>query len=385
MKVVRYYNSHDRKEPKPLRIISFTQKGCSLARRIAQKIPARLYAKSSLTGSYLFRPEDDMEEIQCPLDSWVAEEFRSGEPLLFIGAAGIAVRAIAPSLKNKLEDVPVLVMDIRGQYIIPILSGHYGGANRLAKELAELIGATPVITTATDLTGAFAPDLFALRNGMKIRNLGALPRVSGKAVAGETLRIRNDLPVPVVWEDGMPEGVEMMNPEEEGEADICITCRNISYEIPTGVENVFRTDQTVYMIPGILHVGIGCKRGIDPNAFFRFFDEVFRAQDLVPDAIACVASIDRKEDEEAILQLVQKLQLPFVVYTAEELARAEGEFPESAFVEEKVGVGNVSARAAALSAGNDCRMLSDRITGTGMTMALAMPGKLRLVHSGAEQ
>ena len=381
MKVVRLYNSHDRKEPKPLRIISFTQKGCTLARRIAQKIPARLYARSSLTGSYLFRPDDDMEEIHCPLESWAAEGFRNGEPLLFIGASGIAVRAIAPSLKNKLEDVPVLVMDIRGQYVIPILSGHYGGANRLAKELAELMGATPVITTATDLTGAFAPDLFALRNGMKIRNPGALPRVSGKAVAGETLRIRNDLPIPIVWEDGIPEGVEMMAPEE-GEADICITCRNISFEIPTGVENVFRTDQTVYMIPGLLHVGIGCKRGIDPNAFFGFFDKVFHDQDLLPDAIASVASIDRKEDEEAILQLVQKLQLPFVVYTAEELARAEGTFPESAFVEETVGVGNVSARAAALSAGNDYRMLSDRITGTGMTMALAMPAKLRLVSSG---
>ena len=133
----------------------FTNKGKELADRLACSLDAhdvRLVPRGS-----------DREGI-C------RKAFREGEALVFIGAAGIAVRMIAPFVKDKLTDPPVIVIDEFGENVIPVLSGHIGGANGLALEIAASIGARPVITTATDLNDAFSVDLFAKENGLKIAN-----------------------------------------------------------------------------------------------------------------------------------------------------------------------------------------------------------------------
>ena len=194
-----------------LRIISFTEQGLLLADRIAGQLPARIYRKfrergigrnvgqdiergsgqgierasgqgiERASGQDIERGDGknpgnpSSEEVTGSLEAWAEEAFRANEPVLFIGAAGIAVRSIAGCSSRKLTDLPVLVMDMTGPFVIPILSGPYGGANRLAEQLAEITGAVPVITTATDQTGAFAADLFAKEQGLIIRNPEALP------------------------------------------------------------------------------------------------------------------------------------------------------------------------------------------------------------------
>ena len=114
---------------------------------------------------------------------------KRGEALVFIGACGIAVRAISPFIESKLTDSPAVVIDESGKFAVPLLSGHIGGANALAKKLADSLGAQPVITTATDINGAFAVDMFAESNGLYIENKDGIAKVTSKILSGQTVKM----------------------------------------------------------------------------------------------------------------------------------------------------------------------------------------------------
>ena len=122
-----------------------------------------------------------------PVMQWARGAFADADALLFIGACGIAVRAIAPLCRDKAADPAVLVMDEMGRHIIPILSGHIGGANDLALLLAERTGAEPVLTTATDVRGVPAIDSWAMKNDCAIENKAAIQAVSAAALAGKSV------------------------------------------------------------------------------------------------------------------------------------------------------------------------------------------------------
>ena len=221
-------------------IAAFTPRGTELGRLLAGELGASL----ALTGREDFS-----------LSIWTAEQFPKREALIFIGAAGIAVRAIAPHLRHKAEDPAVLCVDELGAYVIPLLSGHLGGANALAQRLAALTGGEAVITTATDLNGLFAVDLWAKRQNMAVVNPERIKRVSAKLLRGE--RVRIDCPWPVAGE--RPHLVEMGNP-----GDACVCCR--------------RTDGNALLLaPRIVTLGIGCRRGTTKEqlelSFARFCDE----------------------------------------------------------------------------------------------------------------
>ena len=143
-----------------IRLISFTGAG----KKLADACAALLCADGEDACAESF------SELGCPLKSWVQARFSDSDALIFISAAGIAVRSCAPFLKSKTSDPAVLCCDEKGQFVIPILSGHIGGGNRLAVRLARLIGAHPVLTTATDTEQVFAVDDWAVSHGMTVRN-----------------------------------------------------------------------------------------------------------------------------------------------------------------------------------------------------------------------
>ena len=125
--------------------LAFTARGEALARRLAEALPGSV----SRCGG------------EVTLKGWTAEHFAQNEALIFVGAVGIAVRAIAPHCRSKAADPAVVAVDEGGNFAVPLLSGHLGGANALARALAKACGAVPVITTATDVNGLFAVDLWA--------------------------------------------------------------------------------------------------------------------------------------------------------------------------------------------------------------------------------
>ena len=138
-------------------VISFTKKGRALSEKIRDVLSAddeiRLYTGQKKAGEIEreYLDAHGICSLKKPLAEWAGEQFEQKNALIFVGACGIAVRAIAGAVRDKLKDSPVLVVDECGQYVIPILSGHVGGANEIAERLASRLSATAVITTATDV------------------------------------------------------------------------------------------------------------------------------------------------------------------------------------------------------------------------------------------
>jgi len=285
--------------------------------------------------------------------------------ILYIAAAGIAVRTIAPYVKDKLSDPPVLCMDENARYVIPLLSGHVGGANAWAERISELTGAEAVITTATDARSLFAVDLFAKEHGLLIRNREEIKRVSGALLAGEEVGWFCGEQIP--WDicRTVPDGFTAC-----GEADgtprpktgVTITSDE---ELPEQFANECR------MLPKNLCIGIGCKKDCSPDTLMKQLRRVLKDAHLSERRICLVASIERKKDEAAILQAAEAFGVPFLTYTAEELASVKGDFSPSAFVEEQVGVDNVCERSAVAAAGPGARLIVGKTASEGTTFAVA--------------
>ena len=298
-----------------IRVIYFTDNGQALAAKVF----------SSWTENIVYRTIET-------LDEFVEAAFREQTPLIFIGAMGIAVRGIAPYIKDKTKDIPVIVMDEMGYHVIPVLSGHLGGAIELAQRIAKSCSAEPVITTATDLNGAFAVDSFAKSRNLTVKNPSKIKLISGKALCGEDINIAIDV------------AVSEKQPKED----------------------------MLWLRPKLYVLGIGTRKG---KSFCEIADalEEFLSgiDDVAIEDIYQIASIDVKKDEEGILELSQRTRIPFITYSADELRDLEGEFTHSQFVEQTVGVGCVSERAAVKAAGEGAQLVVKKTTYDGITFALA--------------
>lgn len=326
-------------------LICFSDKGAELAKKLCGKLHLPLTAVHSIER--FARPHgftshqkvcDDMESI------WT-----SHNALIFISACGIAVRDIAPFLKSKTVDPAVLVIDDNGRFVIPLLSGHIGGANALAVELAALLGAIPVVTTATDGSGRFSCDSWAVTHGCAISSMKAAKDVSAAILTG-------DVPVSSEFElpDTLPNG---LTPGESGEIGIFI---GIHPETP------YRT--TLNLIPRMVTMGIGCRRGISMDTIRSVVKDVLTENRIDFRSVCGVASIDAKQDEAGLLEYAEKMKLPLTFYRAEELNAVPGDFEESEFVRKTVGVGNVCERAAVCGGG---KLLVGKTAKEGVTVALA--------------
>ena len=160
-------------------VICFSLTGQETAERLIQGLRER-GIETLLGKKSRYLPDSISEDLQ----SWTGKQFSQADGIVFIGACGIAVRSIAPFIQNKKKDPAVLVADECGKFVISLLSGHLGGANELADLAADILGAVPVVTTATDLHGRFAVDVFAKKNQCSIVHMKAAKEVSAALLAG---------------------------------------------------------------------------------------------------------------------------------------------------------------------------------------------------------
>ncbi len=368
-------------------IISFTLKGIELSLKIKKAFSGETeeelclytkcsHAEKSLTERKLTEKnlaEKDLVEsglsyVEQPLTEWTGEQMKKRRSLLFIGACGIAVRAIAPFLTDKLNDVPVLVMDEQGRFVIPVLAGHVGGANELAVSLAERMGSTPVITTATDLNHCFAVDLFARRNALHIVNKDGIAKVSSRILAGEEVTMaveeghfrEEEAGIPgekrLLEEINVPEGIRLVSTESL--ADVLVAPAS------------YGQGRLLTLRPKEYVIGIGCKRGKAAEQIDHFVHKVLKESGISMEQVAAFASIDRKKDEEGILWMSSHYGIPFVTYSAEELQQVEGTFHASEFVKSQVGVDNVCERAALRFSGPDGILITGKQAEDGITAAI---------------
>lgn len=320
------------------RIIYFTEKGKGLADRIEESMKDLSFLRYDKT---------------CELTEFCGEAFEEAAPIVFIGAMGIAVRTIVPFVKDKLTDSPVVVMDELGMHVIPILSGHVGGANELAVKIGEATGCTPVITTATDLNGAFSVDLFAKENNLEIENREGIAKVSTKALSGK--------PITISIKDYPPKGkVDVLVSDEKaaGEASINLA------PMPDGAEAIGFVDDG-------LVIGIGCRKDKPYEELKAFVYECLAKVGEEASSVSAIATIDIKEEEPAIVNLSRELSVPLLTFDAEVLSRVAGDFTSSDFVKETVGVDNVCERAALAATSGQGRLILKKEARDGMTVSIS--------------
>ena len=369
--------------------ISFTRAGARLSVQLKERMerPGENSADSlelftKYSGS--LDPDDKINFPQEGLGAWTGKHFTTGEALLFIGACGIAVRSIAPFIRSKTTDPAVLVMDEKGEFVIPILSGHLGEANRIAGKIETLTGARAVLTTATDVNHVFAVDVFAGRNGLYLSDMKKAKEVSAALLEGEKITLYYD-PRQLELEGEIPEGIavsclpdrqaedwkapdrqaagrQMLNRQAAAHG-VYLTCRE-------------RTEAALCLIPRQLYLGIGCRKGKSCAELRAFVTQTLGKYRLDRKALAGIYSIDLKKEEAGIRELARELGLDFHTFPAETLRAAEGEFHGSDFVKARTGVDNVCERAV-MAAGAE-RILVPKTARDGMTLSIGIrKGKVR--------
>ena len=340
-------------------IARWTQKEVCAKACAAEDVNVMAYA----LGSYRKEAADvRIQTVQGRLSEWMAEAVQDADAFVFVGAAGIAIRAIAPYVTDKTKDPALVVVDEKGQFVIPLLSGHIGGANELAVHIAAEIGAQPVLTTATDVRGLFAVDVFAKKNDLWISDMKQAKMISARLVRGEKVGFYSDLPL-----DGeLP--AELMQKDSQVDVDSSIEpveTAEIGIVVSTYEKQVFA--EQLLLVPRCLTVGIGCKRETPKEKILAAVQEAFANAGLSLQAICRIASIDLKKDEEGLIAAAKDCGVPFETFSAEALSAVEGDFSESSFVKGVTGVDNVCERAAVLGSGSGaCEAhVSDRKSGSG--------------------
>ena len=301
---------------------------------------------------------------------WTGHHFKTDDGLIFVGACGIAVRSIAPYVASKKSDPAVLVVDECGKFVISLLSGHLGGANALALKTAEILGAEPVVTTATDLHDRFAVDVFAKNNHCAIFNMKAAKEVSAAILAGESVGFYSEFP----WEGDLPDGLMLCG--KDGIPSVTGQMDESAGEVPeTGIAVTLHRgclpfSNTVHVVPPVAVLGMGCRKGKDAASIQSAAIECLQEADLYKEALHSIASIDLKKEEPGLLSLAESWHLLFETFTEEELKTVKGEFTPSKFVKKITGVDNVCERSAVLASGQGT-LIRKKTGRDGVTTALA--------------
>lgn len=339
-------------------ILYFTEAGG----RLAERVHAGLAGEADIS----------VNSGKGILRSWTGKNFKEGNVLLFIGACGIAVRAIAPYVESKDRDPAVIVMDERGQNVVPILSGHLGGANEWAQKIARITGGKAVLTTATDVNGVFAADVFAKNNCLTMDNLKKAGEFSARLLSEKSARVvipgkyRKD----IILQGKKPEEFTVVY--AAGEDPGRLTDENTVLLSPDAC-GARCGEMPLQLIPRVIVIGLGCRKGKTCEELGAFVEETLLALGLRRESVCAIASIDVKKEEPGLISLSGALGVPLVTFSAQQLeeVRLEGwEFSESGRVRNAVGTGNVCERAAAVAGAG--RILLGKTAKDGMTICVGV-------------
>ncbi len=328
-----------------LAIFAYSRQGCHTARKVKEFFPDEEIRTYTMER---FR-EADFEVFPAVTGPFYGENFAWADALIFVGSCGIAVRVIAPHIKDKRTDPAVICIDDAGNFVIPLLSGHIGGANALATDIAGQLGATPVITTATDIHKKFAVDSWSTKNNYVIDSMESAKAVSA-AILEQDIPLCSDLPIISDYPSGIIPG-------ESGEIGIYISWLN---------RDPFA--RTLRLIPKVLHLGIGCRKGVTAAVIAEAVKTVLAQNNIDIRAIKSAASIDLKEDDPGLLEFCSTYGWLPVFYSAAELEKVIGDFSSSEFVKSVTGVDNVCERAALINAE---RLIVRKTALNGVTVAIA--------------
>ena len=331
-------------------VISFTERGREVSLRIRRILEREGIRCRNFARERFCRGEEGLEVFAGELSAWSGDRFGDSEALIFVGACGIAVRAVAPWVRDKFQDPAVVAVDEGGRFVIPLLSGHVGGANRLARLLAGSLGAVPVITTATDVSGKFAVDVFAAENSCAISDRRLAKEISAAVLAGERIPLLSDFPL----EGEFPREIYVCKKSAAGgespagpAAELKERAGGLRIRITLSDRE---RDGELRLIPRAAVLGMGCRRGVSEEELWRAAERALGEAGVDRRGLRALASVDLKKNEEGLIRLAARLQVPFLTFSAEELNRLPGEYSSSDFVKRTAGVDCVCERAAMAAA-----------------------------------
>lgn len=316
-------------------IMAYTRQGGELCLALKEGLLDRGY---SCEGYLFHKYENSRLKSFVNAEELIGMAFADRHALIMVCAVGIAVRKISGFVKSKETDAPVVVLDDMGKFSIPLLSGHLGGANALARLCAELTGGIPVITTATDLHGRFAVDLFAKENGLFITDMDRAKQVSADLLDGKKIYL-------------YAENVCFRN--ESRDSDVIVTDER-EQALDGGIIISVRTCENgsaLQLISRQVTLGIGCRRGTSKEQIAEAVRETLSEHGISFAAVKQVCSIDLKQNEAGLTAFCEESGLLFQTFDSGTLRKASGSFAHSSFVEEVAGVDNVCERSAVAGSG----------------------------------
>lgn len=324
---------------------------------VAGRLMGKMDCGQLFTGPSIANPPSGTVKFKS-LSKSVECEFYNFSSHIFIMAAGIVIRVIAPLVKNKLIDPAVIIVDDHGRFAVSLLSGHLGGANELAEKVAEHLNAVPVITTATDINHVPSIDLLAKEHGLLIENPEAIKRVNMAFLKG--LKV------------GFHDPMKILIKELHGWTD---TDKANDVDPQAGVYVDYRinqlSDHILVLRPKLLAVGIGCNRNTDIAEIVESVRDVFFKFKLSINSIESIATIDAKDDEPGILKLARLLGVPVKFFSRDDLERA-GKVPTpSEVVKKHMGVASICEAAAILSS-NQGKLLVPKQVMKNVTIAVGI-------------
>lgn len=342
-------------------LITCSVRGYATMQKLAKKLEnisgAEIIAKVKCEAL----PEVSMKET---VKACVDEYFEQVDAIVFVTASGIAVRSVAEHLTHKSKDPAIVCMDECSKHVISLVSGHAGGANALTQMLADVMWATPVITTATDVEGQFSIDDYAREHNLVVTDWAKAKAISAEVLATGAKPVWIEEPVVAQGEEkgaceirkeqkstgtdvGEIENDGCVNRVDECGNKICVQRLQIgSYQVIVTPRDILPDEKTMQLIPRCIVAGIGCKKGTSSDKIEQVVQDAFAKAGLRMEALCAVASIDLKKEEAGLLEFCETRNVPFETYAAEELQAVPGTYSASEFVSGVTGVDNVCERSA---------------------------------------
>ncbi|MBM7870825.1 cobalt-precorrin 5A hydrolase [Clostridium pascui] len=322
-------------------VISITKNGDNLAKKIGEKFNIHLFSKN-LSKDFNFK------EV-------VRNSFENYEAVVFITSTGIAVRSIAPYITTKDKDPAVIVIDNLGKFVISLLSGHLGGANKITKDIALILRAEPIITTATDNLGIIAPDMIAKENNLIIDSLKNAKDIAALLVDEKEVGFLDEEEL-----ISCPSGY--VSKLRQCDGVVYVTNKNVlecieQKKIPKRLKLIRRN----------IILGIGCRKDYPMDSMKEKVLEVLKEQNIDARAIKCIATVEVKKDERAIIELSKYLDCDIKIFTIEEIKKVQHKYEGSAFVEKTLGITSVCEPSIELAGGT---VEISKMKLDGMTLAI---------------
>lgn len=320
-------------------VISVTSKGDRIAEKLKSDINIMLFSKNQIEDFNLMKITEKL--------------MKTCSGIIFISSTGIAVRAIAPYLKGKEKDPGVVVVDCNCNYAISLVSGHIGGANDLAIQVAKTLNIQPIITTATDGLNVIAPDVIAIKNNLVIEDLKKAKYISARLVDNNKVFFKDDMN-----KIKTAKGYEGTDIIKNNTVWITNKARDISFINEKTVLRLIRKD---------IVIGIGCRKNISSEKLIAFVFKTLEENNIDKRAVFKIGSVEIKKDERAINDLSCILKCPFETFSIEEIKKVEDKYEGSQFVLKTLGIKSVCQPSVELMGG---KIIVSKIKYEGITLAI---------------